>query len=38
MLYVRYYKSQEITGKPADNIRFLPRAVGDLLLTYLAIV
>ncbi|OAQ71876.1 tlh3 [Purpureocillium lilacinum] len=38
MLHVRYHKSQEMTEKPADNIRFLPRAVGDLLLTYLAVV
>ena len=38
MLHIRYHKSQEITEKPADNIQFLPHAVGDLLLTYLAIV
>ncbi|KJZ70351.1 hypothetical protein HIM_10242 [Hirsutella minnesotensis 3608] len=38
MLHVRYHKSQELTGAQADNVRFLPRAVGDLLLTYLAVV
>ncbi|RBA14537.1 hypothetical protein FPRO05_03329 [Fusarium proliferatum] len=38
MIYVRYSKSQEQTGEEKDNIRFLPPAVGDLLLTYLAFV
>lgn len=38
MMYVRYHKSQEQTGAQTDNVRFLPRAVGDLLLTYLAVV
>ncbi|KAG8664814.1 uncharacterized protein FPOAC1_013594 [Fusarium poae] len=36
MIYVRYSKSQEQTGEEKDNIRFLPPAVGNLLLTYLA--
>ncbi|EGU73388.1 hypothetical protein FOXB_16102, partial [Fusarium oxysporum f. sp. conglutinans Fo5176] len=38
MIHVRYHKSQERTGAEKDNIRFLPPAVGDLLLTYLAFV
>jgi superfamily II DNA or RNA helicase len=38
MVYVQYHKSQEQTGKEKDNIRFLPPAIGDLLLTYLALV
>ncbi|KAL5611020.1 hypothetical protein FOBRF1_007137 [Fusarium oxysporum] len=38
MIYVRYSKSQEQTGEEKDNIRFLPPAVGNLLLTYLAFV
>ncbi|KAG8673877.1 hypothetical protein FPOAC1_007196 [Fusarium poae] len=36
MIYVRYSKSQEQTGEEKDNIRFLPPAVGNLLLAYLA--
>ncbi|KAF9767808.1 hypothetical protein IL306_014962 [Fusarium sp. DS 682] len=38
MIHVRYHKSQERTGAEKDNIRFLPPAVGDLILTYLAFV
>jgi hypothetical protein len=38
MIYVRYSKSQEQTGEEKDNIKFLPPAVGNLLLTYLAFV
>lgn len=38
MIYVRYHKGQEQTGAEKDNIRFLPPAIGDLLLTYLALV
>jgi hypothetical protein len=38
MLYVRYHKSQEQTRAQKDNIRFLPPAIGALLLTYLAYV
>ncbi|KAL7917061.1 hypothetical protein ACQKWADRAFT_317598, partial [Trichoderma austrokoningii] len=38
MIHVRYHKSQEVTGKEADNIRFLPSPIADLLLTFLAIV
>jgi hypothetical protein len=38
MIHVRYSKSQEQTGVERDNIRFLPPAIGNLLLTYLAFV
>ncbi|KAJ3453735.1 hypothetical protein MRS44_018367 [Fusarium solani] len=38
MVYVRYHKSQEQVGAETENIRFLPRAIRDLLLTYLALV
>lgn len=38
MVYVQYHKGQEQPGAYKDNIRFLPRAIGDLLLTYLAYV
>ncbi|KAH6959554.1 hypothetical protein BKA56DRAFT_449155, partial [Ilyonectria sp. MPI-CAGE-AT-0026] len=38
MVYVRYHKSQEQTGKETDNIRFMPPPIADLLLTFLAIV
>ncbi|KAI8676079.1 hypothetical protein NCS56_00494800 [Fusarium sp. Ph1] len=38
MVYVRYHKSQEQVSAETENIRFLPRAIGDLLLTYLALV
>ena len=35
MLYTTYHKGQQQTGKFKDNIRFLPTAIGDLLLDYL---
>jgi hypothetical protein len=38
MLHVRYHKSQRQTGDATDNIRFLPPAIGNLLLTFLAVV
>ncbi len=38
MVHVRYHKSQRQTGDAVDNIRFLPPAIGNLLLTFLAIV
>jgi hypothetical protein len=38
LIHVHYHKSQERTGTECDNIRFLPPAVGSLLLTYLAYV
>jgi hypothetical protein len=38
LIYVHYHKSQEQTGTQRDNIRFLPPAIGNLLLTYLAYV
>ena len=36
MLYTTYHKGQQQTGRFKDNIRFLPAAVGDLLLDYIA--
>jgi hypothetical protein len=38
MLYTQYHKGQQQSGVYKDNIRFLPKAVGDLLLTYIAYV
>ncbi|KAM6508149.1 hypothetical protein FALCPG4_018036 [Fusarium falciforme] len=38
MVYVRYHKSQEKMGAETVNIRFLPKAIGEPLLTYLAVV
>ena len=36
MLYTTYHKGQQQTGKFKDNIRFLPAAISNLLLDYLA--
>ena len=36
MLYTTYHKGQRQSGKPKHNIRFLPAAIGNLLLDYLA--
>lgn len=38
MLHTTYHKGQQQTGKFKDNIRFLPAAVGDLLVDYLVYV
>lgn len=38
LIHVRYHKSQRQTGDAVDNVRFLPAAVGNLLLTFLAVV
>lgn len=38
MLYIQYHKGQEQSGIYKDNIRFLPKAFGDLLLIFLAYV
>ena len=38
MVYVRYRKSQEQTGQEGDNIRFVPPAIAELVLTFLAFV
>ena len=35
MLHTTYHKGQQQTGAYKDNIRFLPSAVGDLLLDYI---
>jgi hypothetical protein len=36
MLYIQYHKGQEQLGIYKDNIRFLRKADGDLLLTFQA--
>jgi hypothetical protein len=38
MIYTQYYKGQQQSGTYKDNIRFLPKAIGDLLLSYIAYV
>jgi len=38
MLYTKYHKGQQQSGVYKDNVRFLPQAIGDLLLDYLAYV
>jgi hypothetical protein len=38
MIYVQYHKGQQQSGAYKDNIRFLPKAIGDLLLIYIAYV
>jgi hypothetical protein len=38
MLYTQYHKGQQQSGVYKDNIRFLPKAVSDLLLTYIVYV
>jgi Lhr-like helicase len=36
MIYTQYHKGQQQSGAYKDNIRFLPKAIGDLLLAYTA--
>jgi Lhr-like helicase len=38
MIYTQYHKGQQQSGAYKDNIRFLPKAIGDLLLAYTAYV
>jgi len=38
MVYVQYHKGQQQSGAYKDNIRFLPKAIGDLVLIYIAYV
>lgn len=38
LLHVQYHKSQAQTGRYKENARFLPKAIGDLLLLYIAYV
>jgi hypothetical protein len=38
MIYTQYHKGQEQSGAYRDNIRFLPKAIGDPLLDYVAYV
>lgn len=36
MIYTQYHKGQQQSGAYKDNVRFLPRAPGDLVLQYIA--
>jgi hypothetical protein len=38
MIYTQYYKGQQQSSTYKDNIRFLPKAIRDLLLAYIAYV
>ena len=38
MIYTQYHKGQQQSGIHKNNARFLPKAVGDLLLDYIAYV
>jgi hypothetical protein len=38
LIYTQYHKGQQQSGAYKENVRFLPRAVGNLLLDYLAYV
>lgn len=38
MIYTQYHKGQQQSGVYKDNVRFLPQAVGDLMLDYIAYV
>jgi hypothetical protein len=38
MIYTQYHKGQQQSGAYEDNIRFLPKAIGDPLLDYMAYV
>ncbi|KAH7346697.1 hypothetical protein BKA65DRAFT_526245 [Rhexocercosporidium sp. MPI-PUGE-AT-0058] len=38
MIYVQYHKGQQQSGAYKDNIRFIPKAIGDLVLLYIAYV
>src|SRR5277367_1649117 len=38
MVYTQYHKGQQQSSVYKDNVRFLPKAIGDLLLDYTAYV
>ena len=38
MIHTQYHKGQQQSGVYKENVRFLPKAIRDLLLTYLAYV
>ena len=38
MIFTQYHKGQQQSGAYKDNIRFLPKDLGDLLLQYLGCV
>ena len=38
LIHTQYHKGQQQSGAYKENVRFLPRAIGNLLLDYLAYV
>jgi hypothetical protein len=38
MIYTQYHKGQQQSGAYKDNIRFLPKVIGDLLLVYIVYI
>lgn len=38
MMHVTYHKSQNVMGEVKNNIRFLPKVVGDMLMNFIAYV
>lgn len=38
MIHTQYHKGQEQSGAYKENVRFLPKPIRDLVLTYLAYV
>ncbi len=38
MIYTQYHKGQQQSGAYKDNIRFLPKAIGDLLLMFVGYI
>ena len=38
MIYTQYHKGQQQSGVYKDNVRFLPKAISDLLLYFAAYI
>jgi hypothetical protein len=38
MIYTQYHKGQQQSSTYKDNLRFIPKAIGDLLLSYITYV
>jgi superfamily II DNA or RNA helicase len=38
MMHIRHHKSRELTDRDKDNIRFIPSAIAELLIIYMAVV
>jgi hypothetical protein len=38
MIYTQYHKGQQQSGAYKDNIRFLPKEIGNLLLAIIGLV